>query len=185
MTTPIQPTATAPQPPPTPADSATRFHFVQLQVSYFMAQMSIGDTKAGGMLAFVVALSGVTAQRMSADTFQLTAVGAIVVSIALGMSLVTFAIAAFVLWPRRISVPPPGDAVNNFSWVQLAMLHEKSPGAYRTQLAAASVDKLTADVANVMEDIAAIVRRKYVAARYGFIALVPAAALHIVFWLMI
>jgi len=158
----------------TPANGAVRFEFVQLQVSYYMAQMSIGDAKAAGILAFLMAFSGVTAERLSragASPESATAgLAAILVSAA------ACAVAFWVLWPR---LTESGSQGNLFSWVSVST---RAPADHFALLGRATDDKLVRDVAEAMVDIAVIVRRKYTGVRRALLALAPATILHLISW---
>jgi Family of unknown function (DUF5706) len=158
------------------ANNSVRFEFVKLQVSYYMTQMTIGEAKAGGILALLVALIGFTSQRITepdASTYSVIAGVA-----ALLASICASAFAFAVIWPRRINEGPPGSV---FSWVTVSA----TPiGDYLESLQGASDDKLTCDIATTMVEIAFIIRRKYQGTRRALIALVPATALHVLNWLL-
>lgn len=165
-----------PPAPPVPADESLRFKFVQLQVQYFMAQMTIGEAKAAGVLAFMVAVSGVTTQRLGNEE---ALPGSVVAGLlAIGLSFIASAFAFHVLWPRRTGNGPEG---NVFSWVSVS---NRRPDRQALLMSRASAEQLVGDVAESMVDIAYIVRRKYEGVHRALMALIPATALHVLSWLL-
>jgi hypothetical protein len=172
--------------PPAPAQSAAteslKFKFLEVQVLYFMSQMTLGDGKAAGIIAFGVAISAITVERLK-DVRSLTlTVSSAIAVLALTFSMLGCAFAFQAIWPRRISKVPGGN-VNVFSWVNVARVGA-SPGAYHSMLLDASDTQLMRSMAEVAAELASIVIRKYVANRRAIACLAPATILHAVFWLL-
>jgi len=175
-------TATMPAPPNASeasaraADGGIRFKFVGLQVSYYMAQMTIGEAKAGGILAFLAILCSVTAERLrtGGTSAEIVVAGLL----AIGLSVVASVFAFLVIWPRRTGTGPEG---NVFSWVRVS---RTTPAQHVRLLMKASEEQLTCDVAVSMVDIALIIRKKYRGIRHALTALIPAMALHVLTWVL-
>jgi hypothetical protein len=190
---------------------SAHFEFVKLQVDYLMAQMNIGDAKAGAMLAYIVALSGVTADRVK--DIDPSLLSAVLVSAALGFSLVGLGWVAYVIWPRSIDKPTEHPTVNLFSWVGLAKLAPRpaQPNwkerieraldldpfhddrelmldtlhiapTHGERLASAGQAELVKDIAAVLEELALIVQRKYLGVRHGFVWVMAATLTHVAIW---
>lgn len=156
------------------AAGALRLAFVDTQVSYYMTQMTIAEAKAGFILAFAVAISGVTADRLDKADLAGVVVGAGLTAIAL--SLVASVLAVLVIWPRRTGT---GSSGNVFSWVNVS----RTPWEQQARnLNAATEDQLISNVSEAMTDIAFIIRTKYDAVKRAVCAVLAATILHLTTW---
>jgi hypothetical protein len=141
-----------------------------------MTQMTIADAKAGGILVFLVAVSGVTVRRLSEDTVSVPSLAAGLLAIALSIAGSVFAFS--VIWPRLTGHGPVG---NVFSWVSVA---SRTPDEQIRLLNDAPERQLIDNIGEAMVDIAVIVREKYSDVQRALIALIPATALHLLNWLL-
>jgi hypothetical protein len=183
-------------PPPTPTTapvsasssqrtsaSAARFAFLQLQVPYFMAQITIGDAKAGGIIVFVTAVSSLTGQKLDLGSHVGWTQLDLLALFALACSAITCTFAFQAIWPRGIA-NVPGAKSNLFSWVSLARMGANSPGTYYRKLKTSSEEDLVEPTADTVEELAGIIARKYNSVRFAFIALVVATAAHVAYWVL-
>jgi len=155
--------------------------FLQLQIGYFTTQLTIADAKAAGVLAFTVAVAGVTAQQLRGDdgtaVFLATSIGAV----GLFFSLVTCFFGFTAVWPRRIS-DASGAAVDVFSWVSVSAAARAAAGSHARKVAVASGPDMRDAVSYTTEELACIIERKYRSIRCAFLMLVPATLAHVASW---
>jgi len=164
------------------SETARQIGFLQLQISYFTTQLTIADAKAAGVLAFTVAVAGVTAQQLrdhDGATFLATSIGAL----GLLLSLMTCIFGFTAVWPRRIA-DASGAAVDLFSWVSVSAAARGAAGSHARNVAMASGREMRDAVSYTTEELACIIERKYRSIRRAFLTLVPATLAHVAYWFL-
>lgn len=165
----------------TTINESVQFKFLQSQIQYYSSHLSLADVKAGGIMAFAVAVSGVTAKEFAWDKSlqQLFPNG--FAWLGLLLALVAMVCAFCALWPRYRSAPAPHGL---FGWVDVsanARAEKKNPRHAKRVKAASSSDLLNS-IATTIEDLAGVIAQKYRWIKRATWALAPATAAHIFFW---
>jgi Pycsar effector protein len=161
-----------------------KFKFLQLQVTYFMTHLTLADAKAAGIIAYVGVAAGVTADKISLEPWPYLSIASIAAIGAIVFSVVTGAFAFAAIWPRRTS-SSAAASTNSFSWLSVASQSlNGGVGSHYRELSRSPDESVLRPIADVAEELAAIIKRKYEQVRIAFIWIVPATMLHVAFWIL-
>ena len=166
----------------TTKNEVTQLKFLQSQMQYYSSHLSLADMKAAGIMAFSVAISGVTADRMEWDGTPALLSEAGFAWLGLLFSLVAMICAFRALWPRYHSVKP---AYGLFGWVDVSGNARSKGGRKRShsqRTKAASAGAILDGMAGTAEDLAVVIAEKYRWIKWATRNLAPATFTHIAFW---
>lgn len=163
---------------------STRLKFLQSQLQYYASHLSLADLKAGGIMAFSVAISGVTADKMVwgglPQLFSKITVGWVGLFFSLGAMFCAF----FAVRPRYKSCAPPHGI---FGWVGVADnagSKNNRRKSHAQRIKSAMVDQVLDGMADTIEDLAVVISKKYWWIKGATWGLVPATVAHISFWII-